>query len=134
MLEAVRRHVPAADVRHGALPALPFPSGCFDASVANFVINHVGDPAAAVAELRRVVRPGGRIAVTIWPHPQPPMARLLFDAFESSGAQRPASVPQVDADKNFARTVDGLSGLLRNAGLGPVCQTRMRHKVHMRLL
>jgi 2-polyprenyl-3-methyl-5-hydroxy-6-metoxy-1,4-benzoquinol methylase len=44
MLEAVRRHVPAADVRYGVLPALPFPSGCFDASVANFVINHVGDP------------------------------------------------------------------------------------------
>ena len=120
MLEVARRRVPAADVRHGVLPDLAFPAGSFDAVVANFVINHVGDPAAAVTELRRVVRPGGRIAVTIWPHPQPPMQRLVLDAFENSGAPRPPSVPQVTADKNFARTPDGLSGLLRQAGLGEV--------------
>jgi SAM-dependent methyltransferase len=125
MLEAARRRVPAADVRHGVLPDLPFQPGCFDACVANFVINHVGDPAAAVAELRRVVRPGGRIAITIWPHPQPPMQRLLLDAFKCSGAPRPPSVPQVAAEKNFARTPDGLSGLLRQAGLGDVCCTTL---------
>jgi SAM-dependent methyltransferase len=132
MLAAARRRVPAADVRHGVLPDLPFPAGWFDAVVANFVINHVGDPAAAVAGLRRVVRPGGRVAVTIWPHPQPPMQRLLLDAFESSGAQRPPSVPQVAADKNFARTPGGLSGLLRQAGLGDVRCTTISwvHRTH----
>lgn len=124
MLAAARRRIPAADVRPGMLPELPFPAGCFDACVANFVLNHVGDPAAAVSELRRVVRPGGRIAVTIWPHPQPPMQRLLLDAFESSGAPRPPSFPQVAADKNFARTPDGLSALLRQGGLDDVrCAT-----------
>jgi SAM-dependent methyltransferase len=121
MLEATRRRVPAADVRHAVLPVLPFPDGCFDAAVANFVINHVGDPAAAVTELRRVVRQGGRMAVTIWPHPQPPMQRLWCDAFDRSGAQ--ASTPRVAADKNFARTLSGLSGLLREAGLGEVTCT-----------
>jgi SAM-dependent methyltransferase len=121
MLKAASRHVPAADIRHAVLPDLPFPARCFDAAVANFVINHVGDPAAAVTELARVVRPGGRIAVTIWPHPQPPMQRLWCDAFGSSGAQ--ASVPLVAADKNFARTTGGLSGLLREAGLAEVACT-----------
>jgi ubiquinone/menaquinone biosynthesis C-methylase UbiE len=42
------------------------------AAVANIVPNHVGDPAAGLAELRRVVRPGVRVAVTLWPTPQPP--------------------------------------------------------------
>lgn len=121
MLEAARRHVPAADIRHAVLPDLPFPAGSFDAAVANFVINHVGDPAAAVTELRRVVRQGGRIAVTIWPHPQPPMQRLWCDAFDSSGAQ--ASMPRVAAAKNFARTPEGLSGLLSDTGLGEVACT-----------
>lgn len=37
MLDAVRRRVPAADVRHAVLPDLPFSDGCFDAAVGNFV-------------------------------------------------------------------------------------------------
>lgn len=118
MVEAAQRRVPAADVRHAVLPVLPFPAGCFDAAVANFVINHVGDPAAAVSEMRRVVRRAGRIAVTIWPHPQPPMQRLWCDAFDRSGAR--GSLPRVAADKNFARTLDGLSSLLVAAGLRDV--------------
>ncbi|MEV4766482.1 methyltransferase domain-containing protein [Micromonospora chokoriensis] len=69
-----RRRAGARAVRTvplAALPRLPFTSGSFDAAVANFVINHVGDPRAAVDELRRVVRPAGWIAVTIWPDPPP---------------------------------------------------------------
>jgi SAM-dependent methyltransferase len=120
MLDAVRRRVSAAEVRHAVLPDLPFSDGCFDAAVANFVINHVGDPAAAIAELRRVVRRGGRIAVTIWPYPQPPLQRLWGQVFDAAGAQRPISMPALPKNKDFARTEDGLSGLLRDAGLDDV--------------
>ena len=56
-------NVPAADVRVAALPVLPFADGEFDTAVANFVLNHVGRPRAALAELRRVTRPGGRITL-----------------------------------------------------------------------
>ena len=76
MVELCAARVPAADVREATLPALPFADGEFDAVVANFVINHVADPAAAVRELRRVVRPGGRVAVTIWPSPAPPVMQF----------------------------------------------------------
>lgn len=41
-----------------ALPALPWADGAFGAVVANFVVNHVPDPRAAVAELARVAAPG----------------------------------------------------------------------------
>ena len=122
MLEVVRRQVPAATVRQAILPDLPFPDGAFDAAVANFVINHLGDPRAGVAELARVVRPGGRLAVTIWPDAEPPqhlppLQQLWIDIAQAADLQRPVTLPWLDTDKNFARTADGLVGLLRNAGL-----------------
>ncbi len=45
--------------------ALPFPDGCFDKIVAAEVLEHVPDDAGALAELARVLRPGGAIAVTV---------------------------------------------------------------------
>jgi ubiquinone/menaquinone biosynthesis C-methylase UbiE len=42
-----------------ALPDLPFADDVFTAVVGNFVINHVGQPHSALAEMRRVTAPGG---------------------------------------------------------------------------
>ncbi|MEV4704466.1 class I SAM-dependent methyltransferase [Actinoplanes sp. NPDC049316] len=124
MVALTRRRVPAADVHQAALPRLPFPDHSFDAAVANFVINHVGDPAAAMGELQRVVRPGGRIAVTIWPYPPPPAQRLWTTIFDAAGVERPTDLPRLAPDKDFPRTCVGLSTLLRQAGLtGVGCDT-----------
>ncbi|MFG2194584.1 class I SAM-dependent methyltransferase [Streptomyces sp. NPDC048639] len=65
MVDAARRAVPGAAVRQATLPRLPFGDGTFDAVTGNFVVNHVGDAGTALAEMRRVLRPGGRLAVTI---------------------------------------------------------------------
>ncbi|NUT34714.1 MAG: methyltransferase domain-containing protein [Hamadaea sp.] len=124
MVEHTRARVPAADVQPAVLPRLPFPDAAFDAVTANFVLNHVGRPTAAVAELRRVTRPGGRIAVTVWPYPQPPLQRLWSDALDLSGVARPQGLPSVASADNFDRTEDGLAGLLEAAGLAHVsCRT-----------
>jgi len=50
--------VPEAEFHVAALPALPFGDRQFDVVLANFVINHVGQPRAALAELRGVTIPG----------------------------------------------------------------------------
>ncbi len=124
MLQLTRRRVPSAKVHRAALPQLPFTDGTFDAAVANFVINHVGDPLAGIRELQRVVRPGGRISVTVWPYPSPPAQQLWATIFDAAGVERSTDLPRLTPDKDFPRTRDGLSNLLRQAGLAEVdCDT-----------
>ena len=54
-----------ADVKQGDARDLPFPDGEFDRIVAAEVLEHIPDDEAAIAELVRVLRPGGTIAVTV---------------------------------------------------------------------
>jgi SAM-dependent methyltransferase len=54
-----------ADVKQGDALNLPFPDGEFDRVVAAEVLEHIPDDEAAIAELVRVLRPGGTIAVTV---------------------------------------------------------------------
>ena len=52
------------------LLALPFPDNHFDVVMASEVLEHIPNDAQAMAEIARVVRPGGRVAVTVprwWP-------------------------------------------------------------------
>ncbi|GLY92258.1 class I SAM-dependent methyltransferase [Actinoallomurus iriomotensis] len=93
MAETAARGVPEADVRVAVLPALPHEDETFDAVVGNFVINHVGDPVAALAELRRVLRPGGRVALTCWTMPGSGVLALVRDAMEEVGVAWPDDVP-----------------------------------------
>jgi SAM-dependent methyltransferase len=47
-----------------ALPDLPFASGSFDRVIANHMLYHVGDRPRGLAEIRRVLRPGGALFAT----------------------------------------------------------------------
>ena len=60
----------SASVTQGDILALPFPDGSFDAVVCAEVLEHIPNDERAMAEIARVVRPGGRLAVTVprwWP-------------------------------------------------------------------
>jgi SAM-dependent methyltransferase len=54
-----------ADIKQGDALSLPFADGEFDRIVAAEVLEHIPDDAQAIAELCRVLRPGGTIAVTV---------------------------------------------------------------------
>jgi SAM-dependent methyltransferase len=46
--------------------SMPFESGKFDVSVSALVLNFIPDREKAVSEMRRVVRPGGKVAAYVW--------------------------------------------------------------------
>jgi SAM-dependent methyltransferase len=60
------RKAKLAQFRVGDAQALPFPDQSFDAAIMALVINFVPDPAKAVTEMARVVRPGGWVATYMW--------------------------------------------------------------------
>lgn len=124
MARVAARAVPEARTAVAALPRLPFARDVFDAVAANFVLNHVGAPRAALAELVRVARPGGRIAFTLWPVPAAPGQALLGRAVEAAGVRRPAHLPVLDPAEDFPRTEPGVLELLTEAGLDAAeCRT-----------
>jgi SAM-dependent methyltransferase len=56
------------DVRQGAAETLPFDDSSFDLVTALDVIEHLDDDAVALREMRRVLRPGGQVLVTVPAH------------------------------------------------------------------
>jgi arsenite methyltransferase len=67
MLEAARRNLGEfsnVTVRLADGASLPFEDGALDAVFANMYLHHCPDPGAAIAEMVRVLRPGGRLVLT----------------------------------------------------------------------
>jgi demethylmenaquinone methyltransferase/2-methoxy-6-polyprenyl-1,4-benzoquinol methylase len=68
MLAVGRQHVTLAGatkkvrLEHGDARSLPFEDGLFDAVTFTYLLRYVEDPAATLAELARVVKPGGTMA------------------------------------------------------------------------
>jgi len=65
LLDRARDALPHArvpvDIRAGVAEALPYPDGRFDTVVTTYTLCSVGDPARALAEARRVLKPGGKL-------------------------------------------------------------------------
>lgn len=59
--EAAARRGWKADIRQGFGEAIPFPDNSFDTVVCTFTLCSVGSQAETIAELRRVLKPGGRL-------------------------------------------------------------------------
>jgi demethylmenaquinone methyltransferase/2-methoxy-6-polyprenyl-1,4-benzoquinol methylase len=73
MLERARRKAPELDWVLGDLLALPFPDATFDVATVGFGVRNVADLAGAIAELRRVLRPGGRLGILELTRPRGPL-------------------------------------------------------------
>jgi ubiquinone/menaquinone biosynthesis C-methylase UbiE len=116
---AAERH-PEAEFRQGDAEALPFPDQSFDAAVFGFGLLHMGRPERAAAELARVVRPGGRVALTVWNVPaRSRLHGVVFEALAEVGGEPPADAPVGPPLFRFADDAE-LARLLEEAGFGEV--------------
>jgi len=67
-------------ITQGDACAIPFPDGTFDRAMALLVLHFVPEAEKAVAEMRRVVRPGGVVAAGVWDHlGGMPGMRMMWD-------------------------------------------------------
>lgn len=66
MLAVARRRAPDLTFDEGRAEALPYADGAFDAALSQFGLMFYDDRVAALREMGRVVRPGGRVVVAVW--------------------------------------------------------------------
>jgi ubiquinone/menaquinone biosynthesis C-methylase UbiE len=113
---AAADRVPAADVRVGAAEALPWPADTFDVALSQLVVNFMSDADAGVAEMRRVVHPGGTVASCTWEYSGGmTMLRTFWDAALSLDSETP------DEGRTMRyNDPDGLRELWLRAGLEAV--------------
>lgn len=103
---------------------LPFPGECFDAVAISFGLRNVADPEAALAEMRRVTRPGGRLVVCEFSHPVWAPFRRIYTGYLMRALPRVATAisSNPDAYVYLAESIRewpdqaGLARLLHTAG------------------
>ena len=126
MLERARRKLPAATWVEGDLLVLPFEAASFETATVGFGVRNVADLEKGLPELRRVLVPGGRVAVLEITQPRgllAPFYRLWFDRIVpllgkllKGGAAYtylPASVRRFPGP-------DELAGLMRTVGFDEI--------------
>lgn len=119
-----RRRAPGARFEAGDAEALPFPDAAFDAAVSGYGIIHLPRPAAALAEMARVLRPGGRVAVSVWAGPEPGTG--LGAAVSAIRAHADLSVPLPHGPDFFQFSAPGaLASALAGAGFADVAVARV---------
>ncbi|GAA4161921.1 hypothetical protein GCM10022286_20260 [Gryllotalpicola daejeonensis] len=128
MIDFAARRPDAAGIRFttAKLPHLPYPDDAFDAAAANFAINHVDHPRESLAELRRVLKPGGRFAATVWPWGKAPSATaVLWREIQDETGAYPPPGNRLPADSDFDRSEAGLSALFAECGFVEVRARRL---------
>jgi SAM-dependent methyltransferase len=117
---AARERHPTADIRQASAEQLPFADDSFDVAFAQLVVHFMADPAAGVAEMKRVTRRDGVVAACVWDH---------------AGGQGPLSTfwevvsefdPGVEDESNLVGAREGdLTRLFESAGLRDVEETAL---------
>lgn len=119
----------------GEAERLPFEAASFDALTFTYLLRYVDDRAATLAELARVLRPGGRIAMLEFGVPSSPPLRALWRLHTRVGLPligRVVSPSWLEVGRFLGPSIERLyqqepdiDALWRRAGIGQVHQRRM---------
>jgi SAM-dependent methyltransferase len=112
LLEVARERTPQAALRTGDIQALPYDDAGFDVVTSFNAIQYAADPATAVAQLARVCRPGGQVAIGVWGDPARCQTEALFARLRSLAPPPPGTpAPLAVSDSGMVES------LLEKAGL-----------------
>ena len=119
-VETCRQRFPGVDVQQATAEALPYDDNMFDVVGACLVVHFMSDPAAGLAEMARVARPGCWVGATVWDlaGDRAPMAPVW------------SAMALVDPDHPDESDMQGgspgeLEDLMLRAGLGEVQSTEL---------
>ena len=117
LLDFARGRVPDAEFRVGEIQELPYDRDSFDVVTAFNSIQYAADPAAAVAELARVCRPGGRVVIGVWGDPQRCETEGLFGRLRSLAPPPPGTpAPLACSDSGVVEGLLEMAGLMVDGG------------------
>lgn len=128
--EARRRHGddPRIEFVQGDATKLPFDDATFEATTVSFGIRNFNDPQAALREMRRVTKPGGRIVVCEFSRPVNAAASAFYDTWNTYVIPVLAKVASTDPEayEYLDQSIDAwadqrtFAGWLREAGFQDV--------------
>ena len=115
MLDLARRNVLKAELAdrirfaRGDAKNLPFPDGRFEAVISNTIVHHIPDPAPALAEMARLVAPGGTLMIRDLARPDAvgDLDALVALHAGSEAPRRPLDVPRIAPRRAHPRARSG---------------------------
>jgi SAM-dependent methyltransferase len=114
LLEIARSRVPQGDFRVADLEQLPFEDATFDVVTGFNAFQYAGNPNVALAEARRVVKPGGTVAIVTWGTPAGMPFASVITALGPLMPPPPPGAPGPFAlsDEGALRAFAGAAGLM----------------------